>query len=109
MTPHRMTDIKNEGDICGLIDTSLGTLQPEARKHAGLSEALQHQASFRQQTSLRGTMSLLPLGARQQQVLCLGTTCTMSAMSSATATGRYTSFESPAALRGEETPLNGSL
>ena len=64
---------------------------------------------FRQQTSLRGTMSLLPLGARQQQVLCLGTTCRMLAMSSATASGRLTRLKAPAALRGEETTLKGSL
>ena len=32
--------------------------------------------------------SLLPLGARKQQVLCLGATCTKLAMSSASASGR---------------------
>ena len=53
--------------------------------------------------------SLLPLGARQQQVLCLGTTCTKLAMSSASASGRLTKSRAPAALRGEGPILSGSL
>ena len=53
--------------------------------------------------------SLLPLGARQQQVLCLGTTCTKLAMSSESASGRLTTSRAPAALRGEGPTLNGLL
>ena len=61
MTPHRVANAPKMTETSrGPLATSLDNLLPEARTHAGFSEAQRQLAGFRQQTSLRGPMSLLP-------------------------------------------------